>query len=500
MTEYFTLLSEGFLRVMRPDLLLIMLAAIPFGLIFGLVPGLSGLTALAILLPFIYGMEPLQGLALLLAAHAVIYTGGSVSAIILGIPGSPPNAATVLDGFPMARQGRGGEAMGAALASSGLGGIFGVLVLVAILPILEPIVLLFGSPETFFLALMGVAFIAVVGEGPMQKGLIAGALGIFLALFGYQSVTGVPRFWMGSDYLLDGFRIIPLALGLFAIPELIALSAKGRSVAHEADDSRITFAQVKEGVRQVFRHPVLFFKSSAIGAVVGVVPGVGGETSPFVAYAAAKQTSKNPDEFGKGSIEGVIAPESSNNAKEGGALVPTLAFGIPGSTGMALLLGGFLILGLEPGPEFLKEHMDLGVGLAMVVAISNLLAAIVMILLARYIAQITHLKGHILAPLLLAVVVLGTFASKQNPMDVVYVFIFGALGYALKELNYSRAALILGFVLTNAIESSLHISLRSYGWSFWLRPVSLIIIALLALGIFWPMIKRRLAKRKRRAT
>jgi len=497
--EYFSLLSEGFLRVMRPDLLLIMLAAIPFGLIFGLVPGLSGLTALAILLPFIYGMQPLQGLALLLSAHAVIYTGGSVSAIILGIPGSPPNAATVLDGFPMARQGRGGEAMGAALAASGLGGIFGVLVLVAILPILEPIVLLFGSPETFFLALMGVAFIAVVGEGPMQKGLISGALGIFLALFGYQSVTGVPRFWFGSDYLLDGFRIIPLALGLFAIPELIALSSKGRAVAHDSDESKITFAQVKEGVWQVFRHPALFFKSSAIGAVVGVVPGVGGETSPFVAYAAAKQTSKHPELFGKGSIEGVIAPESSNNAKEGGALVPTLAFGIPGSTGMALL-GGFLILGLEPGPEFLKEHMDLGVGLAMVVAISNLFAAAVMILLARHIAQITHLEGHILAPLLLAVVVLGTFASKQNPMDVVYVFVFGGLGYILKELSYSRAALILGFVLTNAIESSLHISLRSYGWLFWMRPVSLIIIALLALGILWPTVKRRMRARKASAS
>jgi TctA family transporter len=228
------------------------------------------------------------------------------------------------------------------------------------------------------------------------------------------------------------------------------------------------------------------------------VPGVGGETSPFVAYAVAKQGSKTASTYGQGNIEGVIAPESSNNAKEGGALVPTLAFGIPGSTGMALLLGGFLILGLEPGPEFLKEHMDLGVGLAMVVAIANLLAAGVMILLAKYIARITYLRGHILAPLLLAVIVLGTYASKGNEMDVVYVFVFGALGYLMKELNYARAPLILGFVLTNAIESYLHISLRSFGPTFFLRPISLIIIALLILGITWPSLAR-FVKRKRQA-
>lgn len=494
--EYFGLLADGFLRIWRLDVLLVMLAAIPFGLIFGVVPGLSGLSALAILLPFAYGMEPLPGLALLLAAHAVVYTGGSVTAIVLGIPGSPPNAATVLDGYPMARNGFGGRAIGAALASSGVGGVFGVLVLVAVLPVLEPIVLLFGSPETFLLAVMGITFIAVVGEGTVEKGLIAGLLGIFLALFGYQPVTSVPRFYFGSDYLLDGFRIIPLALGLFAVPEIVGLSVKGRSVAQQGD-AHVRLSQVLEGVRGVFRHPLLFLKSSAIGAVVGVVPGVGGETAPFVAYAAAKQASNAPEKFGTGVIEGVIAPESANNAKEGGALVPTLAFGIPGSTGMALLLGGFLILGLEPGPEFMREHMDLGVGLAMVLAFANITAAAVMILFAPWIARITFLRGHILAPLLLAVVVLGTFASKNNPVDVIYVFVFGALGYVMKILGYSRAPLILGFVLTGAMETYLHISIRTYGMLFFMRPISLIIIALLVLGLGWPFFKRLFSRRSR---
>ena len=487
--EYLDLLWSGFERILRPDVLIVMLAAIPFGLLFGLVPGLSGLTALALLMPFIFGMDPLPGLALLLSAHAVVYTGGSVTAIMLGIPGAPANAATIIDGYPMSQKGQGGAAMGAALASSGIGGVLGVLVLVALLPVLQPIVRSFASPETFFLALMGITFIAVVGEGPMHKGLMAGGLGIFLAFVGYQKITGVPRFWFGSDYLLDGFRIIPIALGLFAIPEIVSLTAGGQSIAKHGDAGRVNFSQVMEGVRAVFTHWWIFLKSSLIGVIVGIIPGVGGETSPFVAYAAAKQASRHPERYGTGIVEGVIAPEASNNAKEGGSLVPTLAFGIPGSTSMALLLGGFLLLGLEPGPEFLKKHMDLSVSLAMVVALANVAAAVVMIGIARYIAKITYLRGRVLAPVLLAVVVLGTFASKNDPMDVVYVFVFGVLGWIFKEFKYSRPAFLLGFVLAQTVETYLQISLNSYGPFFFMRPISLVIIALLLLGVSWPWVR-----------
>ncbi len=475
-----------------PHVIGLMLLAVPIGLVFGILPGLGGLTAIAILLPFVYGMDPVSGLAFLLALHAVVYTGGSVTAVLLGVPGSPPNAATVLDGYPLSRQGRGGYAIGAALTGSALGGVVGVVILALILPFLKPIVTAFGSPETFLLTLLGIGFIGVLGEGQPLKGLAAGALGIFLAMFGEHRINGVARYWFDWDYMLDGFRLIPIALGLFAVPEIIAMLSTGSAIS--STGTKVTYRDVGAGIMSVIKRPVLFFQSSIIGALVGIVPGVGGETSPFVAYAFARQTSKTPEKFGKGAIEGVIAPESSNNAKEGGALVPTLAFGIPGSAGMALLLGGFLILGLQPGPEFLKEHMDLAFGLVLVIAVANIFATILMLALATQFGAITRVKGSLLGPILLALVVLGAYSTSNSVIDVFFVFVFGALGYFMQLLGYSRAALLLGFVLGSAAETYLSISLNAYGPWFWTRPISLGLVALLAFALLiplWANLKKR---------
>ena len=482
-------LNSAIALFFNPGVFGLVLAAIPVGLVFGVLPGLGGLTALAIVIPFIYGMEPFQGLGFLLAAHAVIYTGGSVTAILLGIPGALPNAATVTDGYRLSRQGKAGYAIGAALTASALGGVVGAAVLIVLLPVLQPVIEAFGSPETFFLALLGIILIGAVGEGRPLKGLIAGGLGIFLACFGYQRVTGVPRFWLDFDYLLDGFRLIPLALGLFAIPEIIALMATGRSIASTARSGQVSWRQVGAGVATVFRNWWLFLRSSLIGVLLGIIPGVGGETAPFVAYAAAKHMAKSPDAFGQGSIEGVIAPESSNNAKEGGALVPTLGFGIPGSAGMSLLLGAFLILGLDPGPDFLRDHLDIAYGLAFVVATANLLGAAAMLTVAARVSLVTRLQGHVLGPLLLVLVVLGAYSTNNNPIDVLFVFIFGGLGYFMRELGFSRPALMLGFVLGVPVETYLHISLSAYGPWFFTRPISLVIAALILAGIMVPLIR-----------
>ncbi|MEQ8699832.1 MAG: tripartite tricarboxylate transporter permease, partial [Bauldia litoralis] len=365
---------DGLARVGDPTALLYLVIATLIGVVFGVLPGLSGLTALALLLPLIYGMEPGAGLAFLLAAHAVVNTGGSVTAILLGIPGAPANTATLVDGFPMAKQGRGGEALGAALAASGIGGVIGVVFLIILLPVLQPIVLLFGSPETFCLVIMGITFIAGLGHQNLTIGLISAGFGMYLGFFGYQQVSGVPRYWLDYDYLLNGFRLIPLALGLFAIPELVSLAASGGTIARDGARTGVLRADVYKGFRTAVSRKWLVLRLSMIGVVIGIIPGIGGETSPWVAYASARQTSPEGDKFGKGAIDGVIAPESANNSKEGGALVPTLAFGIPGSSAMALLLGGFFLVGLEPGPEFLKKHMDIAVSLALTVALANILA------------------------------------------------------------------------------------------------------------------------------
>ena len=324
---------DGIVRVGDPTALFYLVVATLIGVVFGVLPGLSGLTALALLLPLIYGMEPGAGLAFLLAAHAVVNTGGSVTAILLGIPGAPANTATLIDGFPMAKQGRGGEALGAALAASGIGGVIGVIFLIALLPILQPIVLLFGSPETFCLVIMGITFIAGLGHQNLAMGLVSAGFGMYLGFFGYQQVSGVPRYWLDYDYLLNGFRLIPLALGLFAIPELVSLARTGGTIAPEEAREGMTRADVLRGFKTAIDRRWLVLRSSVIGVVIGIIPGIGGETAPWVAYASAKQTSPESARFGEGAIDGVIAPESANNSKEGGALVPTLAFGIPGSSG-----------------------------------------------------------------------------------------------------------------------------------------------------------------------
>ena len=478
-------------QLLTPVVMGAMLLGLPLGLIIGLLPGLSGITAFAFLIPFTFGMEPLLGLAFLLAAYAAVSQGGSMTAIVLGVPGEVPNAATVIDGYEMTKRGRAGEAIGAALMGSALGGLFGVGLLMILIPVLQPIILSFASPENFFLALTGIAFIAVLSSGAPGKGLIAGALGIFMSMFGYSPTDGIPRWWLGVDYLLDGFRLVPLALGLFAVPEIYALMASGKTIARsDTVLEPISMRQVVRGGLAVFRHLGLFFRSSAIGSVIGIMPGVGGATAPFVAYAAAKQMASNPETFGTGRIEGVIAPESCSNAKEGGALVPTLALGIPGSASMALLLGAFIVLGLEPGPEFLVKHLDLAFGLAMVLAFGNVASSVLMFLLSRFLIYITRVPGHLLAPILAVLIALGGYSTETNPIDVLFVFIFGALGIVMVRLGYNRPALLLGFVLGEIIERYFQVSMNAYGWTFFLRPISITIIVIALLLLLWPNRKR----------
>ena len=477
----------GFGPVLDPQLWLAVAAAIPLGLLFGVLPGVSGLTALALLLPFIYGMNPVAGLGFLLATHAVVYTGGSVTAILLGIPGEPANAATILDGHPLHRRGRGGYALGMALAASGVGGVIGAVALLVLLPFLQPLAMAIGAAETFALALVGVLCVALLTRDAPLKGLVAAGLGVFIATFGYQRITGVPRFWFGGDYLLDGFRLVPLVLGLFAVPEILDMATAPTGGAPAAVSRR----QLVRGAGVVFARRWLTLRSALIGVYVGIVPGVGGATAPFLAYAMARRTARQPGRFGKGAFDGVIAPESSNNAKEGGALVPTLALGIPGSASMAVLLGGFQVLGLDPGPTFLARHMPMAVGLCIVLAVANIAAAIATFALARPVSALLRLRGRVLAPWLLALVVLGAFATDNDPTDVVFVFVFGALGLAMRALDYSRPALLLGFVMAPLLETYLHIAMQAYGLAFVARPTFLAVVGVAVLVAAWPILVDR---------
>lgn len=477
-------LLAGAARLADPAVIGAMLLALPVGIVVGLLPGLTGIAAFSFLIPLTFGASPVAGLAFLLAAYAAVSQGGAITAIVLGIPGEVPNAATVLDGHAMARAGRGGEAIGAALAASAVGAVFSGLLLLALLPVAQPILLSFASPEIFCLALAGIAFIAVLSTGAPLKGLISGLLGIFLALFGYAPTEGVPRFWMGIDYLLDGFRLAPLAMGLFAVPEIVRLT--GAAAPAAAGGEPPSLRQTARGARAVLRHWKLCLRSSAIGAFVGLMPGAGATTATFVAYAAAKRTDADPASFGKGRIDGVIAPEASSNAKEGGALLATLALGIPGSAAMALLLAAFVGHGLQPGPEFLARHLDLAVALALILTLGNIASSALAFLLARPLIRINRIPGAVLAPAVAVLVASGAYAAENNPIDILFVFVFGLLGLAMERQGYNRAALLLGFVLGETMERYFQISVSAYGGLFFLRPISLTILAVTAALLFWP--------------
>ncbi|MFC1893992.1 tripartite tricarboxylate transporter permease [Chloroflexota bacterium] len=486
-------MTSGILNFFTPSVFLASLAGVVIGLIFGLMPGIGVAAAMAIILPLTFGMDANVALSLLLAVHAVGVTGGSVTAILLGIPGTPLNAATVLDGFPMTKKGQGGRAVGAALCSSGLGGLFGAVILIALIPVAYQTVLAFGSGETLMVSLMGLTFIAVLSRGSTLKGLASGLVGIALGFVGSQAISGVPRFTFGSLYLLEGFTLIPFILGMFALPEVIDLALKGRGTIAEVDKQTVTqtqWSQVWQGAKDVFRHWWLFLRCSAIGTGIGIIPGVGGEVALFVSYGHAKQTSRHPEMYGQGIIEGVIAPESANNSKEGGSMLPTLAFGIPGSVVMAILLGAMVIQGITPGPAMLREHLDLSWTLITCLVVSNILGVALLLPIIGKFANLAFVRGSILVPLILVACSFGAYASHTEFLDIAMTFIWGLLGYAMIKLGYNRVALLLGFILADAVERYAYLAYRAYGFEFLLQPITLILLIITLFMLFSPQLRR----------
>ncbi|HBW34160.1 MAG TPA: tricarboxylic transporter [Desulfosporosinus sp.] len=484
---------QGLTSVFQITTLIYMLIGVCFGVFIGFIPGLGGNFVLSILIPFVIKMAPEQALAFLLGAHAVVATGGSISAILFNTPGSGPNAATIFDGFPLTQQGKAGQAIGLALTSSALGGIFGALVLVATLPVLRQVVLAFGPPEFFMLAMLGIAFIAVLGGSSLGKALLVGGMGLLLSFVGLDPSTGIVRFGLGTLYLWDGVHLVPVVIGLFAIAEMFELGVKkGALVQGEVKQVK---GDVLEGVKLAFKNWFLVLRCSVIGSLVGIIPGLGGDVACFMAYGHAAQTSKHKELFGKGAIEGVIAPESANNAKEGGSLVPTLGFGIPGSSAMAILLGVFMIIGIQPGPQMLTQELDIVFLMVWTIVIANIIGAVIGLFAANTLAKLTFLRGSILVPIIFVLAILGAYTTNSTFGDVILVAVFGLLGYGMKVFGYPRAVLIIGLVLGSIAEKNLHLSLKLYHESFILRPITLLLLLAIILTIGTPIIKNFLKKR-----
>lgn len=476
---------------------LFLLLGSTLGLLFGILPGLGGPQVLALLLPITYGMDTSQAIVLLIGAMSAVPFGGSITAILINTPGTGCSAATTFDGFPMARQGRAGVALGAAATASCLGGLFGAVILTVLLPVGRRVVLAFSYPEYFMLALMGLSVIAVVSQGSLWKGLISACLGLLVSTIGYDPVTGSVRYTFGSDHLWDGIGLVPAFIGLFAIGEALDLFLGRRTIA---DTSCVTdTAGVLDGIKAVFQNFGLFLRCSVVGTIVGVIPGVGGAVANFLAYGHAVQVSKNPERFGTGDVRGVIAPEAANNAKDGGALVPTLIFGIPGSIEMAVLLGALVVLGLEPGPRMMIDNPHIVLVLVYTLAAGNVLCAAMGLLAAKQFCRLTSVPTSLLAPVIFTLALMGAYLKDGMISDLVVCVVFGLLAYAMKRFQFSRVAMVIALVLGKLAQKTFHQTLMLWGFSgFFARPISLGLFLLTVAMVSAPYVKARIRRWRER--
>jgi len=461
------------------------------GVTFGAVPGLGGVVALSILIPITWGWDSIHAFALFGSVIGGTAFGGSVSAIIINTPGSAVNAATCFDGYPLSRQGRCNEALGISATASVIGALIGIMALLLLIPVTERIVLAFGNPEYTLLAILGIVIISSVSDN-VSKGLIAGGLGMLVGMIGYAGATGEYRFGFGTDYLWEGIQLVALVIGLFAIAEIIKLSSEGGSISNN-NDGITNKSSVRTGVKRVLNHPSLLFRSSIIGLLVGMVPGAGASVANFVAYGQAVQTSKNSEKFGNGDPRGIIASEGSNDATDGGALIPTIAFGVPGSAPMAVLLAAFILHGLQPGPDMLGPDLNIFLIIVSSLIISNILTSAVGIFSADHLSKLTKIPVDLIIPTILVVSLIGAYAARSNIGDVFVALIFGLIGYIFIVENYSRVSFIVGFILAPIAETSYHISMSAYGthYVFVQRPISLLLVISILLIIVSIFIKER---------
>ena len=488
----------GLFQVFNGTTFTLMMLGIVIGFAVGILPGLGGPVTLALMLPFIFNMEAVEAFAFLLGMAAVTATTGDITSILFGIPGEAITAATIVDGHPMAKKGEAGRALGAALMSSLLGAIFGAFALALAIPIVRPLVLSIGSPEFFMLAMLGITFLASLSGEAVVKGLTAAAIGLLIATIGLDPISGTERYTFGYLYLWDRISLVSATLGLFAIPEIIDLSVKGTSIAQTSVGK---IGGVMEGVKDTFRHWKLVMRCSAIGTYIGIIPGMGGSVSQWVAYAHAIQTSPDKERFGKGAVEGVLGPGAANNSNLGGGLVPTIAFGVPGNVTMAILLGAFIIQGLVPGPPMLIPesqggHLTLTFSFVWIIVVSNIITVAACFLFLQHLVRITEVRGSLVIPFLLLLVFLGGFATKNAFEDLVLVLIFGTLGWVMVKLDWPRPPLLLGLVLGPLAENRLFLSTDNYGLSWLWFPSVLVLFAIILAGTFYPLFQRWRERRK----
>ncbi|OIJ13844.1 C4-dicarboxylate ABC transporter permease [Anaerobacillus arseniciselenatis] len=479
-----------------PNILAILLGVL-FGVFTGSLPGLSSTMALAILIPFTFTMDPATGLILLGAVYSASVYAGSLSAILLNTPGTPSAAATVLDGYPLTRQGLSAKAIGISAIASGIGGIISVIILSTVAPFLALQSLRFGAPEYFALAIFGLTIISsLAGKNPW-KGLLAGGLGIVIATVGMDPIQGYPRYTFGRAELLEGFALIPVLIGLFSASQAFHLMISSKSSKSSGPDISNVTGNVLPRLKEIRKLLPNIARSSIIGTGIGIIPGVGTDPAAFIAYNEAKRWSKEKEKFGKGSLHGLAAPEASNNAVTGGSLIPLLTLGIPGNAVSAVFLGGLLIHGLRPGAELFTASGDIVYALFFSLFVANILVIIIGLSGARVFSKVLVVKPVVLGPIILLLSIVGSFAIGNNYYDIWVMLAFGVIGYMLRKYGFPLAPIVLALILGPKAEQSFSQSMliSQNDWTiFFTRPISVTFLVLAIITFITPFILDRRAK------
>jgi TctA family transporter len=472
--------------LLEPMRLLILCAGVLIGLTLGAIPGLGGVVGLAVMIPFTYSLDTPTAFALLLGMAAVTTSSDLIPAILFGVPGSVGAAATTIDGHQMAKQGQAGRAFGAGFAASLFGGLVGAFILALSIPVLQPVMLAIGSPELLAFSIFGLSMVATLSGRAPLKGLTAAGLGLMISMVGAGAQTGTMRWTFDWLYVWDGVPLIPLTLGLFALPELADMAISRRQIA-VAGETRVDLSNQWDGVRDVLRNWWLVLRCSAMGTMLGVVPGIGSAVIDWIVYGYAKRSCRNAEGFGSGDVRGVIAPESANNAKEGGHLVPTIAFGVPAGASMTLLLGAFLMHGLTPGPDMLTKNLDVTYGIIWTLTLAHVLGAIVCLFGSKWLARLAEIRHGVMLPLIAPVVFIAAFQGTRSWGDLYMLVGFGVLGWVMKRLNWPRPPMVLGLVVGKIFERYLFISMQIYGDAWLLRPVVMVVGLLIVWALYAPM-------------
>jgi len=494
-----SLLIEGIKTIFQPYNFFITFFGTAMGILFGALPGINASMGVALLLPLTYGMSPVAAMTMLLGIYCGAIYGGSITAVLINTPGTTAAACTSFDGYQLAQKGQAGKALGMAAIASYIGGTFSIIVLMILAPVLAKVALSFGPPEYFALAVFGLSIITSLAGEHLVKGLMSGAFGLMLGTVGLDMISGSPRYTFSQVGLYDGISFIPVLIGLFAVSQVFINAEKYSGLSMK--DKKIlgllpSLSELKSVGGTILR-------SSVIGSFIGILPGAGATISSFICYNEAKRWSKHPEKFGTGILEGVAAPESGNNAATGGAMVPLLSLGIPGSETTAVLLGAFMIQGISPGPLLFRDHIDVVYGIFAGLILANLAFLIMGLFGVKVFVKVLQIPYRILLPLIIALAFVGSYSVKNSLFDVGLMIFFGVVGYFMRKLEFPTAPVVLALVLGPMAEGSLRRAMiMSHGnWAIFIqRPITLVLLVLTLFSLFFPIIREKISKRKVSAT